>query len=960
MDPTEQHCVNCKKSGLPILPVRYTVLPKTVTAKLPGGMSGTGVTNIELHEHHYGLRTLREGWLYLFYVKGARGSNYWEAYKVTQDGRLWKQTLPLTNAPTTHPACAQKSIAVPMDLIAIEQPEKCTGRVYIAFSEITWHSDIFKQYADNETLRNKRMQWIEPARWIKGSKDENGHAVIATEASIDDVVEYMPGLDPKLLEPQRLLDPKNAALSDESGNYKEDWVRKEATRYPLHVRQATPASASGSLVKLMNNVGETEDRKHHPPMLLALWDGIGNVHELNGFRNDPASWFDQYVTERALQVTAMHNIDAAHKIVQSRMEQALNNQESMARQAHEMTPLGRPEARTALAAQRARALAGADAARANQINAYYDDMDWMAANDIPGSYQMQLIQMGRMSSAGSAGSTAPYIGAYRDDVMNKARAYAQARPGFHDRNVKDSTKRAWSVYEARLKRDDIEAFRRKYEDLQSTVYQLQETRSDDLGKWINAPLLLTALEDCHAGDMHDALLFETIVSDAVAGLASTPKGKAVVDGLLTQWDPTQPGSLIWRVVAMNQMDARQELGQALKAAQAHKATPLETAFEEFLSIAASTKKLVGYYKSLAQTALETDPKKITPLAGLMQRLGADQFGMSVGDAIFAKFRVNQLGDLVGEKFIQSILLQRAGVPYEDAIALVRKQAELEKISRLDTIKRLLVARAALRSAAPEGASKATKELYETWDKVKLADEGKKPLLMGRIAVVSALLETVNFVHLLAGAQDKDTKLKLIQSGASLCSSLITISMTPYYAVLKNSTRSLSWKLLGASLSSFGTFVSAWTDWEHVDTAIVKHQFDVVGALGIKTLAGGLSGTAVLLDAISTSAPLLKKIASRYGTEAVIAAVEAVSERIAVIAGLRAIGMLAGWEATIGLVLLQLLADWLTPDALEAWCSRCAFGTGRETIYRVTDHSVPVYTKNSEQDKDFTDAMAQVS
>ncbi|MFP3648465.1 hypothetical protein, partial [Paraburkholderia sp. SIMBA_054] len=73
------------------------------------------------------------------------------------------------------------------------------------------------------------MQWIEPARWIKGSKDENGHAVIATEASIDDVVEYMPGLDPKLLEPQRLLDPKNAALSDESGNYKEDWVRKEAT-----------------------------------------------------------------------------------------------------------------------------------------------------------------------------------------------------------------------------------------------------------------------------------------------------------------------------------------------------------------------------------------------------------------------------------------------------------------------------------------------------------------------------------------------------------------------------------------------------------------------------------------------------------------------------------------------------------------------------------------------------------
>jgi hypothetical protein len=960
MDSTEQHCANCKKTGLPILPVRYTVLPKTVSAKLPGGISGTDVTNIELHEHHYGLRTLREGWLYLFYVKGARGSNYWEAYKVTQDGRLWKQTLPLTTTPTTHPACAQKNIAVPMDLIAIEQPEKCTGRVYIAFSEITWHSDIFKQYADNETLRNKRMQWIEPARWIKGSKDENGHAVIATEAIIDDVVEYMPGLDPKLLEPQRLLEPKNAALSDEDGHYKAEWVTKEATRYPLHVRQATPASASGSLVKLMNNVGETENGEHQPPMLLALWDGIGNVHELNGFRNDPASWFDQYVTERALQVTAMHNIDTAHKVVQSRQEQALNNQESMARQAHEMTPLGRPEAQTALAAQRARALAGADPARATQINAYYDDMNWMAASNIPGSYQTQLIQMGRMSSAGNASSTAPYTGTYRDDVMNKARAYAQARPGFHDRNVKDSTTRAWSAYEARLKRDNIEAFRKNYEGLQSTVYQLQETRSDDVGKWVSAPLLLAALEDCHPGDTHDALVFEAIVSDAVIGLASSPKGKAVVDALITQWDPTQPGSLIWRVVAMNQMDARQELGQALKAAQAHKATPLETGFETFASIAASTKKLVGYYKSLSQTALETDPKKITPLAGLFQRLGADQFGMSVGDAIFAKFRINQIGDFVGEKFIQSILLQRAGVPYEDAIALVRKQAELEKISRLDTIKRLLAARAALRSPAPEGAPNATKELYEAWDKIKLTDESRKPLLMGRIAVVSGLLEAVNFVHLIAGAQDKDTKVKLIQSGASLCSSLVTISMTPYYAVLKNSTRSLTWKLVGGGLSSLGTFVSAWLDWENVDTAIVKHQFDLVGVLGIKTLAGGLSGTAILLDAISTSAPLLKKIASRYGTEAVIAAVETVSERIAMIAGLRAIGMLAGWEATIGLILLQALADWLTPNALEAWCSRCAFGTGQETIYRVADHSVPLYTKNSEQDKDFTDAMAKVS
>ena len=83
-------CANCEKAGLPILPVRYAVLPKMVSASTPEGISGEGVTQIGLTQHDYGLRTLREGWVYLFYLKGARGNAYWEAYEVTEDGLLWK------------------------------------------------------------------------------------------------------------------------------------------------------------------------------------------------------------------------------------------------------------------------------------------------------------------------------------------------------------------------------------------------------------------------------------------------------------------------------------------------------------------------------------------------------------------------------------------------------------------------------------------------------------------------------------------------------------------------------------------------------------------------------------------------------------------------------------------------------------------------------------------------------
>lgn len=37
-------------------------------------------------------------------------------------------------------------------------------------------------------------------------------------------------------------------------------------------------------------------------MLLALWDGVGTVHELNGFRNDAATMIAIYIRERPTQM----------------------------------------------------------------------------------------------------------------------------------------------------------------------------------------------------------------------------------------------------------------------------------------------------------------------------------------------------------------------------------------------------------------------------------------------------------------------------------------------------------------------------------------------------------------------------------------------------------------------------------------------------------------------------------
>ncbi|CAG9234662.1 T6SS effector BTH_I2691 family protein [Burkholderia vietnamiensis] len=313
-------CPNCMKSGLAILPVRYAVVPKTMSNAMPPGIVGPGVMDIALTAHHYSLRTLREGWLYLFYEKGARGSNYWEAYRVTEDGRLWKQTIPVPSVPKTDPACAQGGGAVPMDVISIEKPEKAT-RVFIAFSEYPWIKEVFQKYATDAKLRGERMQVIMPASWIQSGsgmfgmkKGEAGHATVATQAGIDQIVEYQPGLKADLLAP-----PAKPIAIDEYGRATDDTIwEQEATRYPLYIRQTSPSgSASTDLVKLMNEIGENAGGPPHKPMLLALWDGIGIAHELAGFHNDPAGMLMRYTSMQPLRVDAVQSIEAAERAVRS-------------------------------------------------------------------------------------------------------------------------------------------------------------------------------------------------------------------------------------------------------------------------------------------------------------------------------------------------------------------------------------------------------------------------------------------------------------------------------------------------------------------------------------------------------------------------------------------------------------------------------------------------------------------
>ncbi|RBE07688.1 hypothetical protein BRM02_09410, partial [Xanthomonas oryzae pv. oryzae] len=52
------------------------------------------------------------------------------------------------------------------------------------------------------------------------------------------------------------------------------------------------------------------------PMLLGLWDAVGVVHELNGYRHDVVAAMARYKDERALEFNAMEHIEQIDTLLQ--------------------------------------------------------------------------------------------------------------------------------------------------------------------------------------------------------------------------------------------------------------------------------------------------------------------------------------------------------------------------------------------------------------------------------------------------------------------------------------------------------------------------------------------------------------------------------------------------------------------------------------------------------------------
>ncbi|MDQ0611038.1 hypothetical protein QFZ83_005209 [Variovorax sp. W1I1] len=164
-------CAFCGRTGLPVLPLRYAVVPTYVPARLADpttslklGTSLKGKPPEGLKGHRYALRTLRKGFVMVYF-----GSGLWHTYAVTGSGMLRKLADPddpdfKTDRELT-PACRREGHNVPASFITIPlvplgATRALPTKFWIAFSEVPWTRSVRQKYEGGGSAgaRTQRMQ----------------------------------------------------------------------------------------------------------------------------------------------------------------------------------------------------------------------------------------------------------------------------------------------------------------------------------------------------------------------------------------------------------------------------------------------------------------------------------------------------------------------------------------------------------------------------------------------------------------------------------------------------------------------------------------------------------------------------------------------------------------------------------------------------------------------------------
>ncbi|AKN93796.1 hypothetical protein ACU13_12965 [Xanthomonas oryzae pv. oryzicola] len=935
---TSTPCEVCNGTGLAILPVRYTVVP----ASCPGAGLGPfpkgrgSKEDVSAAGYDYAVRTLRQGMLYLFYEQsGPYGSRQWEAYAVAENGTLWRQVSGYAArriAGGGVPSCSRPvHNAERMEFITLRYPHLC-GTVWVMFSEHLLTPATLKRYAADATLRAERMQPITPKQWIGAPQAKGDTVTLSSAEDLKAVLEYR-GFAGEISEPAQLPhDRKPAAISTSSGSYKADVLHANSTRYPWALRTHSMSGASAEqalqqryarMCAASHNGKQGDQRQTYMPMLLGLWDAVGVVHELNGYRHDVVAAMARYKDERALEFNAMEHIEEIDTLLQ-RNAAVLSDQ-----------------------------YAQASRARMEEI-----EQEHSGGNALTQSGMEALREHG--IAASNAGTW---------DGLSKALLpvyQRQAREKWQD------------TYWPRIDAAAYQGFKRQAERFSQAAMELLTQRTQVLGKWLSNPLFLVTLEDYDGTSPSCGVRFEEVITHAIEGLGMDPDGRRLLQDLAGNLDVTSRSCLLWRVVAQNQDEAREELKQTLSEADQQKNMVLSAAgagWSVFVTTSKTLKKFLSVYKGF-----ETAQKQAAPLTAtdrILRETGVDRFVTTAGAFLLNRFPLNGVQDKVGNALVRFVLMTRALLDEAEVSELISQEAStgvavrsyfMERVEhyRSQTLTNGTPMLYALRDVERH---KGTDLMRERWEQASQSSRNAV-----RLASLTGVLELVNFINLLSKS-DKQARDygSLVASGVSLVSVYTSMAEKVSKEFFGDASRSMSrMKAIGGWLGGFGTYVGVYYDAGDVRENFNKKNYGMFVISLMKSLAGGAVGVAQFLTALAYSCPVLERAIGRKGLliwlDGLKAGLQAAAikdgEHVLAKASMKRIGVwilrLGGWEVTIALLAIDLLVYMIEPDELEKWCERNRFGKTSEGGWLGFGASAPHYKTLKEQDEGFQKAISQVT
>jgi len=651
-------------------------------------------------------------------------------------------------------------------------------------------------------------------------------------------------------------------------------------------------------------------------MLLALWDGVGAVHELNGFRNDAASMLQIYVQERAAQVAALQLIDQA--------EVAVCN--------------------------------GAVASKSRMRSALQAGWEALKQNPYAGDGAIPLVALA---------SPADEMAAQR-----RIEAAGEISPAEAQRLGRE----AWQDYRKNLAVGRrgllVDQFREQFTALQKDIAELQAKRTPDVRSWLQAPLLLATLHDYSTESVADGVAFDGVVAEAINGLPSEDQGAAVVYDLVSQTDPTQQSSLVWRAFAYNQSVAKAEIKELLARAAAYRAPLGENLAEWAQKVGSALDRLKAFpelREKIGEVNEHDNPISATERA--LKRHGVDRLVVTMGDALFKWTGIAKTGDFAGEYLIRGALMMRVGISKDDTVKLVREALRIEPALRAKFEQGYRAFRqqgvpakdAFMRSMWDLADDRGGQLLRAQWSAVRMTAEGDAAAAGVRLGGVLAIIELFCFAAALAKVdKNGEDHALLAASGFSAVSACLIAPTKAMSAMAGDVAGTLAnLKAISGYFAGAAALVNAALAMQHIADSLKRRKYMAIALYFIEATLHVGTAAANLLTAMSTSAPVIARIAGRRVAwlgkvgvgiagamaraealasgrpvgAAVVTAMDAAAERAGVVigerAGLvllgRAVLFLSAWEVSVVLVVIQLMTAYWRDNDLQAWLERCAFG-----------------------------------